>query len=135
PKWMSEALEHLRTANDQRSWCAVLENWIQLEATLGFPDGGKGAQSRLPIEGRLDEVHAWQKRGKKATYSPDIKSLAEYGNTWLSWWISMQPEWRVGDGCWPLERAEGEETYSDWEALCRGGRTGFFVVVMSLSWW
>ncbi|KAI0042929.1 hypothetical protein FA95DRAFT_1466290, partial [Auriscalpium vulgare] len=131
PSWMAEPLEVLRSLSDQRTWCAVLDQWVALEKALGLSQG----KDKLPIDGRPEEVKVWFKGGRKPAKPPPLKSVSEYADNWLSWWTSMQPDWRKGDGSWPLERPVGDEAYTGWEALCRGGSHGFFIVIISLSWW
>lgn len=65
-----------------------------------------------------------------------IDNVANYRETWLKWYNSLQPEWRSVvnplEG-WPLSRAvpEGEK----WATLCQGGPHGLLVIILTLFWW
>ena len=75
----------------------------------------------------------WFKNGRKYSAMPKLTNLVDYGKTWWSWWRGLQPKWRLlPDGT--LAR-EGPDTIVDWEKTCRGGTNGFFVIVLTLSWW
>jgi hypothetical protein len=50
----------------------------------------------------------------------------------MSWWIALQPEWRIADnGSFVCEVPEDE----DWSELRKGGKAGLYTVVVALSWW
>jgi hypothetical protein len=75
----------------------------------------------------------WLKNGRKYSMSPKVTDLLDYATSWQTWWRGLQPEWRrLADGTLSREVPdEGEE----WEAIYRGGANGFFIIVLSISWW
>jgi hypothetical protein len=47
----------------------------------------------------------------------------------------MQPAWRLPkDSAQPLLHNE-EFSSNGWSDLCKGGRNGFFLVILCLAWW
>jgi hypothetical protein len=65
--------------------------------------------------------------------SPKLTNLLDYTTSWQKWWRELQPKWRLlADGTLSREVPnEGEE----WEMIYRGGANGFFMIVLTLSWW
>ena len=64
---------------------------------------------------------------------PVVKDVGPYSSMWKTWWSNLQQSRRQHIGVsWPLERSSDK---CDWTVLMRGGCNGFFLVVMSLSWW
>lgn len=69
------------------------------------------------------------KRHRKYGNIPQLK-LERFVPSWKSWWGDLQPKWR---GAWPHRRQvpPGET----WAGCRRGGKNGFFIVLISLAWW
>ncbi|KAF9003634.1 hypothetical protein BDQ17DRAFT_1168135, partial [Cyathus striatus] len=57
----------------------------------------------------------------------------KFGQSWMTWWLSIQPQWHVSD-TGDLIKFLPSDT-CQWETLFRGGPLGLCCVVMSLSWW
>lgn len=61
--------------------------------------------------------------------------VEEYGQSWLLWWKSLQPEWR-DMSAWPLVRGLGDPDGTEtWGALKGGGHNCIYLAVVALSWW
>ncbi|KIL55650.1 hypothetical protein M378DRAFT_59930, partial [Amanita muscaria Koide BX008] len=86
----------------------------------------------LPTSHRPEQVKLWLKHARKIKSPPCIARVSEYSDAWCRWWMSMQPEWRK-DQQWPPSRDVPADT--SWVTLLRSGPIGFFLIVVSLSWW
>jgi hypothetical protein len=84
----------------------------------------------LPTLNRPTEVSWWFKRGRKVHKLPML--LEGYAAGWKKWWVGMQPKVRISSE-WPPSRVVSDDT--TWDVLRRVGPTGFFIVMMTLSWW
>lgn len=63
--------------------------------------------------------------------SPAIEDVAAFADAWWTWWIALQPDWRVTD-------ADGhllQEDAGDWQRLRCPGKNGIFLILLSLLWW
>ena len=74
----------------------------------------------------------WMKRHRRIENVPTIKAT-EFAVQWHKWWAAMQPAWRLSDKIWPLLREAPATT--DWSGLQYGGGNGFFLIILTLSWW
>lgn len=79
---------------------------------------------------RPDEVAEWIKSKKKD--SPREVNPDTYGSSFMTWWIAIQPKWRVTDDSTFNYVAPVDE---DWRVLHKGGSAGLYTVVVALSWW
>lgn len=78
------------------------------------------------------QVSWWFRHGRRSFKKiPEISSLPAYKESWATWWMSLQPDWRSGG--WPLHCSLSPVGL--WNKILVGGKDGLFVVVMSLSWW
>jgi hypothetical protein len=67
----------------------------------------------------------------KKDVAPTVQPV-EYGETFMKWWIALQPLWRRSmDGTLSKDTPD-EET---WRGLMKGGTAGIYTVVIALSWW
>jgi hypothetical protein len=81
-------------------------------------------------------------RSKRKNSAPNIVDIEAFAESYLSWWLSLQPEWRTGNsdvgGFKSIEsvslmvEAPGDE---EWQILCKGGSAGIYTIVVALSWW
>lgn len=79
------------------------------------------------------EVSWWLKCGRKVDKLPTMQGgYAAYAARWKKWWIGLQPKVRITSE-WPPSRVVSDDT--TWDVLRRVGPTGFFIVMMTLSWW
>jgi len=74
------------------------------------------------------------KRHRKIKVLPPIK-LNEFPLQWRAWWVIIQPSWRqeVIGSSWPPPQATASK--SDWKSLKKAGPNGFYLVMLTLSWW
>ncbi|TFK46466.1 hypothetical protein OE88DRAFT_1739359 [Heliocybe sulcata] len=115
-------------------WRGTVKHWVLLEDLMGHPDA-KDHAHWLPAAKRVEEIHRWNSVGKPwdKKLMPKIADLKKYKKGWREWWVSMQPDWRVQSGKWPLDRELSHD--DDWAILGRAGPNGVFGTLMSLSWW
>jgi hypothetical protein len=78
-------------------------------------------------------VQVWLKNGRKYTNMPKLTDSDAFSLSWWVWWRSLQPECRLlEDGTLGQDVPDTNEA---WEKVCRGGRNGFVIIVLTLSWW
>ena len=82
------------------------------------------------MSSRPAEVAEWIKSKKKD--SPHAVDPDTYGSSFMTWWIAIQPKWRVADDSTFTYTAPNDE---DWHALHKGGSAGLYTIVVVLSWW
>lgn len=82
------------------------------------------------MSSRPSEVADWIKSKKKD--SPHQVDPDTYGSSFMTWWIAIQPEWRLADDSTFKYMAPVDE---DWRVLHKGGSAGLYTVVVALSWW
>lgn len=75
------------------------------------------------------------KQKRQLSNVPHVQA-GEFGAQWQIWWTSMQPDWRAGGSTWPFPRVMPAEEASWSRSFERaGGSNGFFLVLLTLSWW
>jgi hypothetical protein len=74
----------------------------------------------------------WLKNGRKYANPPLINDSAQFSTSWWAWWQTLQPKWRVNNNTLSQEIPSEGET---WTATSKPGCNGFFVVLLTLSWW
>src|SRR6188768_241736 len=74
------------------------------------------------------------KRHRKIKVLPPVK-LHDFPLEWRAWWLVIQLSWRqeVIGSSWPPPRATALK--SDWASLKKAGPNGFYLVMLTLSWW
>ncbi|KAI0061780.1 hypothetical protein BV25DRAFT_1804975, partial [Artomyces pyxidatus] len=87
---------------------------------------------QLATAGRPSQVGHWISRGRDFAKPPDVGKPTEFAAIWRKWWTKLQPDWR--GVTWPLDRT-GAGPSEDWAELLKSGRSGFEVIVITLSWW
>jgi hypothetical protein len=87
---------------------------------------------RLDATNRPKEVGVWIKNARKykAFVIDDIKV---FSRSWWTWWEGLQPEWRIAAGRPFSQKVPLGEV--SWESLFKSGCNGFFIVVLTISWW
>ncbi|KAI0054696.1 hypothetical protein BV25DRAFT_1816697, partial [Artomyces pyxidatus] len=130
--WIKDDYTYLVQACTGEAWVAAVSLWLKLEKLLDVPVDGRGRKFQLATKNRPSQIPHWVSRGRRFEKPPEVGKPAEFMVVWRKWWIALQPEWRGDD--WPLSRtgATGEET---WEETLKGGRNGFEMILVSLSWW
>lgn len=85
------------------------------------------------------EVKWWLGRARNFDLTPDIIDKQKYGRQVVSWWHSIQPTWRKGDGALPravyIDNSGDSGDGTGWETLTRGGPNGFFIIMLMFCWW
>ncbi|KAJ6631625.1 hypothetical protein B0H10DRAFT_1772677, partial [Mycena sp. CBHHK59/15] len=81
----------------------------------------------FPTAKRPKQVGAWVKNARKGTPVFQLQALIE---EWGTWWIDIQPKWRICDG----EPVRDGLTGS-WDILKCPGPNGFLNVLICLKWW
>ncbi|KAI0038914.1 hypothetical protein FA95DRAFT_1127559 [Auriscalpium vulgare] len=130
PKWLVNDHDHLLEAiSDEDGWATLVGRWGVIEELMGFPSG-QGKKLTLSTTSRPAEVARWL-RSRNNSKPPLIKDVEDFANRWRLWWIGLQPEWRGSE--WPLTRESHPS--EEWTHCKIGGRNGFGLVLMTLSWW
>ena len=86
----------------------------------------------MDANGRPDVIPTWLKFGRKYETPPKISSLKDFAECWYEWWRNLQPQYRNKKGGGLSRKIEEGET---WSQLRRGGPNGFFMIILTLSWW
>lgn len=87
----------------------------------------------LPTKLRPREISWWMKNNRKLNRYPKILKPADYIISWRQWWSKLQPDWRLEGAAWPLSRdipVGGQVSM-----FAYSGPNGFFLIILSLSWW
>jgi hypothetical protein len=79
------------------------------------------------------ELGLWMKNNRKLNHFPKIVKPTDYIVSWRWWWCLLQPEWRKSTAAWPPSRDIPEDGYLT--TMAQSGPNGFFLIVLSLSWW
>ncbi|KAI0069869.1 hypothetical protein K474DRAFT_1558632, partial [Panus rudis PR-1116 ss-1] len=129
PQWIQDAVAHLRGISDLQAWNAVIDGWVELERALEFPDSKP--PNRLPTADRPEEITIWMSNCN-LNKCPVVKAKP-FSAKWKKWYSGVQPESRA-TSTWPFERSTPPDNLN-WGKLLRGGPAGFFLFILSLSWW
>lgn len=63
-----------------------------------------------------------------------VENCKEYGDAWVAWWGTLQPAWRSPSGA-GLPPSIYSMDNEGWDALLKGGRNGFIVVLLAMVSW
>ena len=66
-----------------------------------------------------------------ANWKPPIMGVSAYELSFMSWWASLQPNWRLSDN----EEIDFSVTEGNWEGLRRPGLLGLHNAVVGLFFW
>ncbi|KAJ7040208.1 hypothetical protein C8F04DRAFT_1253967 [Mycena alexandri] len=124
PKWAAHGWEVLAMGMvKNKKWMEMLELWWKLEASTKYATSPKG----FSTNGRPGEIHTWIKNARKVT--PKIEDVPAFIRNFKSWWLGLNPEWRVRDGVLV------KEGVGSWEEMRQPGANGFLGVLIALRWW
>jgi hypothetical protein len=133
PSWMTDTRQRFESvfiaANDK----SVVELWLKFKELLGYPDDWK---TRLTKDLRPQQLSDWMQRHRLWNKAPPVDKASKFGATWKAWRKTLQPEWRLPNNeahQWPLVR--DLPLNKQWEKLVKGGKNGFALVLLSLTWW
>ena len=126
PKWFENALSMLQAKDWGVPWCALIRVWADFEIRHDFKEVAK-----LGAKNRPDCIQEWQRRRRPANWKPPIIGVSAYESSFMSWWASLQPDWRLSDdGGIEFLAMEG-----DWERLQRPGLRGLHNALVGLFYW
>jgi hypothetical protein len=126
PKWFENALSMLQVKDWSVPWCALIKAWADFEVRHEFKEVAK-----LGAKNRPNCIQEWQRRRRPANWKPPIIGVSAYESSFMSWWASLQPDWRLSDdGGINFSATEG-----DWEGLRRPGLLGLHNAVVGLFFW
>jgi hypothetical protein len=129
PVWFQSAFAEITREEVGVKYDAVVQAWVDLEQMSGFAKGSKG----LAAAGRPTELSDWIRDGRgRAKKMMKIDDLGRYQEQWWTWWMKMQPRWRVGTDGHPTRPAEYGSGWGGVDAL---GQNGLVSVVATLYWW
>ncbi|PPQ98301.1 hypothetical protein CVT26_013496 [Gymnopilus dilepis] len=126
PEWFESAVEMLqsRALDNDKGWMGLVKKWTQFEAQEGYV-----GSTRLSATSRPEVISAWLHRKRSPNFQPSI-DLRRYPKTYMDWWLSLQPGWRVTG-----RKISFNEVQGDWESLRKPGINGFVNIMVSLFFW
>ena len=126
PKWFENALSMLQGKNWGAPWHALLQAWADFEVRHKFKE-----VSFLGAKNRPKCIEEWMRRRRSATWRPPIKGVTAFESSFMSWWESLQPDWRLLEaGGIDFSAMEG-----NWDGLRRPGLRGLHNAVVGLFYW
>ncbi|KAF9513001.1 hypothetical protein BS47DRAFT_1273544, partial [Hydnum rufescens UP504] len=130
PNWLDAQVDQLQNAEFGPQWGALINMWLELEETLGFPLEGKALSNQNHPKSITDWIQCAQCRREK--FKPSINPKV-FGVQWWKWWSTLQPAWRnkSPDGI----VLAGQNVVSDWTCLMLGRKNGILAIMISLQWW
>ncbi|PPQ87300.1 hypothetical protein CVT26_000588, partial [Gymnopilus dilepis] len=124
PTWFSNALLLLQAGDLGSQWRSLLESWVRFEVEADFKERGK-----LGNQGRPPYIAEWIQRRRSRTWRP-VFDVDEVGEKFMTWWTSLQPEWRVSGESLVVSAVDGS-----WDALRKPGLNGLYSVLVALLYW
>ncbi|TEB19583.1 hypothetical protein FA13DRAFT_1718654 [Coprinellus micaceus] len=130
PNWIADhgTLAHLTSVNDSQKWRAIVNDLLVLNA--------HASNGKLKSDGRPSGVGGWMAlKGQKRAAIPDF-DMVPFLESFLKWWCLLQPAWRTfgveseDPSVFSRDVPAGEK----WGQLAKAGMSGFYVVVVALSW-
>lgn len=107
-------------------WLELLTVWKAFEEASKYKENGF-----LDNKGRPACVGLWMGRHRSITWRPVLPKLSVFEKEVRSWWISLQPSWRVTEeGSIISDELEG-----DWEAIRKPGLNGIHGALVCLFYW
>lgn len=127
PDWVFNALGSLSREDLGPQWQLLVVTWLAREERAEFVE-----QSKLPAKGRPPLIGEWIKNARKPTHTLTVSNAADFEKMFLSWWNSLQPEWRIANETNRLERGD-----DNWDCLreCSTGANGILSVMAGLCFW
>ncbi|KAF8171333.1 hypothetical protein BJ912DRAFT_1066197 [Pholiota molesta] len=92
PAWLTHTgmVDYLYNVSNDKRWRRLLYLFYRFEKA-NPPTG-----SNIPNTSRPDEVVTWI-RSKRKNSAPNIVDIEAFAESYLTWWLSLQPEWRTGN--------------------------------------
>ena len=126
PKWFESTLSMLQVNEWGPSWGALIKAWMDFEVRHEFKEVAK-----LGAKNRPECIQEWMRRRRSTSWKPPINGVSAYESSFMSWWASLQPDWRLlADGSIDFSAVEG-----NWDKLRRPGLRGLHNVVVGLFYW
>ena len=126
PKWFESTLSMLQVKEWGPSWCALIKAWTDFEVRHKFKEVAK-----LGAKNRPECIQEWMRRRRSTSWKPPINGVSAFESSFMSWWASLQPDWRLlADGRINFSAVEG-----NWDGLRRPGLRGLHNVVVGLFYW
>jgi hypothetical protein len=122
PAWFTKVLGMLQSLDGGPAWTRLLEVWSAFEAQEKYFEAKK-----LGTVGRPWAISEWMKRRRSQTWRPP--TTKKFGASFMTWWLSLQPKWRVVDG----KVVSGQA--GDFSALNRSGILGVVNILVGLFFW
>ncbi|KAJ7896578.1 hypothetical protein B0H13DRAFT_1623924 [Mycena leptocephala] len=131
PSWLVDSVAELTKVDLGNSFKSVLEALIRLEKVHGFAEQKSG----ITATGHPQAISDWIRggRGRKSKTPVVIKKIMAYGDSFYTWWNTMQPSWRTCDsqGRWQVGGSYSDE----WGILDCPGANGMLSVAAGLYFW
>ena len=123
PKWFESTLSMLQVKEWGPSWCALIKAWMDFEVRHKFKEVAKLGAKNCP-----ECIQEWMQRRRSTSWKPPINGVSVYESSFMSWWASLQPDWRLlADGRLDFSAVEG-----NWDGLRKPGLRGLHNVVVGL---
>ena len=132
PSWMTDTRKRFKSVFTAANEKSIVELWLEFEELLGYPDDRK---IRLTKDLRPQQLSDWMQRHRLWDKAPPVDKASEFGATWKAWWKILQPEWQIPDDTHPWPLVRDLPPNERWQKLVKGGRNGFVLVLLSLTWW
>ncbi|KAH7917656.1 hypothetical protein BV22DRAFT_990801, partial [Leucogyrophana mollusca] len=122
-----------------KKWRLLVNLWVRLKELLQYPDGSVSTYhpNWISSSGHPKEIGLWIKCSHPLRLQLcKVADTLLYVKAWHTWWRTMQPTWRKTDTNpdSPLRQLDNQE-FGGWSDICRGGKNGFFMVILSLVLW
>lgn len=130
PGWFSSALGMLQSPEIPlgECWAVLVEVWVEFEKKEGFKE-----QGLLPAKERPECVSEWIRRGRPPAWMPAITAVSKLETAFHTWWVSLQPKWRVSSKGAII--TTDLESGDDWDHLQKPGLNGLLSVLVGLFYW
>jgi len=126
PKWFENALSMFQAKDWGAPWYALIRAWADFEVCHEFKEVVQLGTNNCP-----ECIQEWMRHRWSATWKPPINGISAYELSFMKWWASLQPDWRLLEG--------GEVDFSalegDWGGLRRPGLRGLLNVIVGLFYW
>ena len=105
-------------------WAELLSSWLAFESVHGYT-----GNTQLSADKRPREIGDWIQRARKPQYRPSF-DLGVFEESFWSWWIALQPDWRKIEKGTTSRTVEG-----NWDAIDKPGTNGLASVIAALFFW
>lgn len=125
PPWLTNTVSMMSSGNLGLRWTALLQAWVAFEEQHHYT-----GTTKLGTTSRPAAVGCWIQCARSAAYRPQITDFRSYEAMHLKWWLSLQPDWRLGEDEDVLNAVDG-----DWGELKKPGINGLVSILASLFFW